>query len=58
MSNDKQTFQSDAQLLALKVHAAWEKFENVVLFPFRWLARQVDQTHVFQERAVQLKLVK
>lgn len=55
---DEQKFQSKAQLTALKVHAAWEKFENVVLFPFRWLGRQIDQTHTFQERGAQLKLVK
>lgn len=56
--NEQQTFQSPAQLFALKVHAVWEKFENVVLFPFRWLARQVDQTRTFEERGAQLKLVK
>lgn len=47
---DEQTFQSKAQLTALKVHAVWEKFENVVLFPFRWAAEKFGQTEAFRER--------
>lgn len=54
---EQQKFQSNAQLAALKIHAAWEKFENVVLYPFRWLADRLGQTHVFQEQ-VKLRAVK
>ena len=53
----EQKFQSRAQLFALKVHGYWEKFENVILFPFRWASEQFGQTHVFRERAV-LRVVK
>lgn len=55
---EEQKFQSKAQLFALQVHAVWEKFENVVLFPFRWVADQLGQTHVFRQAETQLKLVK
>lgn len=54
---EQQTFQSQAQLVALKIHAVWEKFENVVLFPFRWVSEHLGQTHVFREQPA-LKLVK
>lgn len=53
----EQKFQSKAQLFALRVHAGWEKFENVVLFPFRWVSEQFGQTHVFRERPI-LRAVK
>jgi hypothetical protein len=58
---EQQTFQSKGQLFALQVHAVWEKFENVVLYPFRKAAEYLGQTHVFQERIrndAQLRLVK
>jgi len=51
-------FQSQGQLFALRIHGYWEKFENIVLFPFRRLASYFGQTQVFEERAVQLKVVK
>lgn len=54
----EQKFQSKGQLIALQIHAYWEKFENVVLYPFRKAAEYLGQTHVFREQAVQLKLVK
>ncbi len=46
---EQQQFQSRAQLVALQVHAVWEKFENVVLFPFRWVAEQFGQTAIFRQ---------
>lgn len=46
---NEQKFQSKAQLFALQVHGVWTKFEDVVLFPFRWVSAQVSQTHVFQQ---------
>lgn len=56
---EQQLFQSKAQLAALQIHAAWEKFENVVLFPFRWLSDKMGQTHCFREQGqVQLRAVK
>ena len=58
---EQQTFQSRGQLFALKVHAAWEKFENVVLYPFRKAADYLGQTNVFRqagETPVTLKVVK
>ncbi len=55
--HEQQLFQSKAQLAALKIHAAWERFENVVLYPFRWAAEHLGQTHVFQEQ-VKLRAVK
>lgn len=56
--NDQQTFQSPFRLFLLRCHAAWTKFENVVLFPARWVSTHLGQTHVFEERASQLRLVK
>lgn len=50
----EQKFQSQGKLFALKVHAVWEKCENVVLFPFRWLAEKVGQTDAFRERDRQM----
>lgn len=44
---EKQKFQSEGKLFALKVHAAWEKFENVVLFPFRWISNRIGATDTF-----------
>lgn len=59
MKDEQQKFQSQAQLAALKVHAVWEKFENVVLFPFRWLADAVGQTDTFRRAGeAQLRVVK
>lgn len=51
-------FQSNAKLFALKVHAVWEKCENVVLFPFRWLARQVSATPAWEQAEGRIRLVK
>jgi hypothetical protein len=57
--NEEQKFQSKAQLTALKVHAVYMKVENVITFPFRWLASQVSQTEVFVEKpARKLRVVK
>lgn len=45
--DEKQKFQSDAQLTALKVHAAWMKVENFLTFPFRWLLDQFNHTDAY-----------
>ena len=60
MKDEQQKFQSKAQLFALQVHAVWEKFENVVLFPFRKAAEWVGQTETFRQagEAPVLKVVK
>ena len=51
--------QTPFQATLLKIHGVVVKVENVILFPFRWLARQVDQTEVFVERdQPHLKVVK
>lgn len=54
---EEQKFQSKSQLFALQVHAVWERFENVVLFPFRWLSDQCSQTRLFREEPT-LRVVK
>jgi hypothetical protein len=54
----EQKFQSQGKLFPLKVDAVWEKFENVILFPFRWLADSMGQTDAFRERGVTLRVVK
>ena len=57
---EKQKFQSEGKLFALKVHAVWEKFENVVLFPFRWISNKLGATDAFieAESRPSLKVVK
>lgn len=55
---EEQKFQSKAQLFALQVHAVWEKFENVVLFPFRYISDKVGQTDVFRQETPSLTVVK
>lgn len=56
---ERQKFQSDAKLTALKIHAIWTKVENVILYLPRKLASSFDQTSAFVERdQPQLKLVK
>jgi len=56
---EKQKFQSEGKLLALKVHAVWEKVENVLFFPFFWVADKVSMTDVFREKATpKLRVVK
>lgn len=45
---EEQKFQSKAQLFALKVHAVYMKVENVITFPFRYLADAFSQTSTFQ----------
>lgn len=57
MKDEQQKFQSQAKLTALKVHAAYMKFENVITFPFRWLASQFDSTEAFHEKPT-LRVVK
>lgn len=57
--NEEQKFQSKGKLFALKVHAVYMKVENVITFPFRWLASQVSQTDVFVEKVpAKLRVVK
>lgn len=53
---ETQKFQGRAQLFALQVHAVWEKLENVVLFPFRWLSQYVGQTDIFRQEEERLTL--
>lgn len=55
--DEQQKFQSRAQLIALQVHGYWEKFENVVLYPFRKVADYFGQTHIFREQPT-LRVVK
>lgn len=45
--DEEQKFQSKGKLFALKVHAVWEKFESIVLFPFRWISDKVSATDTF-----------
>jgi hypothetical protein len=54
---EQQTFQTPAQLFALKLHGAYMKVENVITFPFRWASEQLGQTDIFRQRESQLKLV-
>ncbi len=46
---EQQEFQSNARLFALKLHAAYEKVENVILYPFRRLGLIAGETGKFQE---------
>ncbi len=57
---EQQKFQSQAQLIALKVHAVVERIYGVILFPFTWAAEQMGMTHVFRQSETQpaLKAVK
>lgn len=56
---ERQKFQSNKRLFALKVHAMWTKVEDVILYLPRKLARSIDQTDVFVERdQPHLKVVK
>jgi len=54
----QQTFQSQAQLFALKAHAVYMKVENVITFPFRWVAEQCGQTDTFRQSQPVLRRVK
>lgn len=44
---ERQKFQSNGRLFALKVHAVWTKVENVVLYIPRKLADYVSATDTF-----------
>lgn len=56
---EQQTFQHPFRLFLLRCHAAWTKFEDVVLYVPRQISNAVSQTPAWQsaERA-QLRLVK
>ena len=41
---EREKFQSNAKLAALKVHAVWTKVENVLLFIPRWISFKVSMT--------------
>ena len=51
--------QTPFQATLLKIHAVVVKVENVILFPFRWLAIKVSATDAFIEAdRPSLRLVK
>lgn len=57
--NEQQTFQSPFRLFLLRCHAAWTKFEDVVLYVPRQISNAVSATPAWQaaERA-HLRIVK
>lgn len=56
--DEQQKFQHPFRLFLLRCHAAWTKVENVILYPARKLSSALGQTSHFEDRAVQLRLVK
>lgn len=53
---EEQTFQSKGQLTALRIHATWIKMENVILFPFRYLAERCGRTDALKDPISHLRL--
>ena len=49
MYENQEELQTNAQRTSLKIHAVYEKVENVILYPFRWLGLIAGQTDKFEE---------